>query len=53
MLTTTKFAKECIGFGKYGSTNSNWLSNINKDDVVFISHLKPKSQALKRFVKSI
>jgi len=46
ILTTTKFAKECIEFGKYGSTNSNWLSNINKDDVVFISQFNYKSQLI-------
>jgi len=46
MLTTTKFAKECIEFGKYGSTTSNWLSNINKGDTVFISQFNYKSQKI-------
>jgi len=32
VLTTAKFAKECIEFKKYGSTNSNWLSNIDVND---------------------
>lgn len=44
ILTTVKFANECIEFKKYGSTNSNWLANINIGDTVFISQFNPKSQ---------
>lgn len=44
ILTTTKFANECIKFQVYGSTNSNWLANIELDDIVFISQFNYKSQ---------
>ena len=44
ILTTVKFAKECIEFKKYGSTNSNWLSNIDIGDVVFLSQFNYQSQ---------
>lgn len=44
ILTTTKFANECIEFKKYGSTNSNWLSNIDIGDTIFISQFNYKSQ---------
>lgn len=44
VLTTTKFAKECIEFKKYGSTNSNWLSNINIGDIIFISQFNYQDQ---------
>ena len=44
ILTTVKFAKECIEFKKYGSTNSNWLSNIDIGDVVFLSQFNYQNQ---------
>lgn len=44
ILTTTKFANECMEFKVYGSTNSNWLANIKLDDIVFISQFSYKSQ---------
>ena len=44
VLTTTKFANECIEFKRYGSTNSNWLANIDIGDTVFISQFNFKSQ---------
>jgi len=44
VLTTSKFANECIEFKKYGSSNSNWLANINIEDTVFISQFNFKSQ---------
>jgi hypothetical protein len=44
ILTTTKFANECIKFHVYGSTNSNWLANIELNDIVFISQFSYKSQ---------
>jgi hypothetical protein len=46
ILTTTKFAKECVENGIYGSTNSNWLSNIEIDDYIFISQFNYKSQII-------
>lgn len=46
VLTTSKFAKECIEFKKYGSTNSNWLSNIDKSDIVFISQFNYHEQSI-------
>ncbi len=44
ILTTVKFADECIENGVYGATNSNWLANIELDDLVFISQFNYKSQ---------
>lgn len=44
ILTTVKFANECIGFKKYGSTNSNWLANIDIGDIIFISQFNFKNQ---------
>lgn len=44
ILTTVQFAKECIEFKKYGSTNSNWLSNIDIGDVIFLSQFNYQGQ---------
>lgn len=44
ILTTTKFANECIEYQIYGSTNSNWLANIELGDIVLISQFNYKSQ---------
>lgn len=44
VLTTTRFVNECIKFQVYGSTNSNWLANIELGDIVFISQFSYKSQ---------
>lgn len=44
VLTTAKFADQCLSSETYGSTNSNWLANINTDDIVFISQFNYKSQ---------
>lgn len=44
VLTTAKFANECIEFKKYGSTNSNWLANIDIGDTIFISQFNSKNQ---------
>ena len=46
ILTTTKFAEECITYLTYGSTQSNWLANINVGDMIFISQFNYKSQDL-------
>jgi len=44
ILTTVKFANECIENSIYGATNSNWLANIEIGDFVFISQFNYKSQ---------
>ncbi|OGB90379.1 hypothetical protein A2625_05725 [candidate division WOR-1 bacterium RIFCSPHIGHO2_01_FULL_53_15] len=44
VLTTVKFANECIENGVYGATNSNWLANIELGDFVFISQFNYKTQ---------
>lgn len=44
ILTTTKFINECIKFRVYGSTNSNWLANVELGDTIFISQFSYKSQ---------
>jgi len=44
ILTTAKFINECIKFQVYGSTNSNWLANVEFGDMVFISQFNYKSQ---------
>ena len=44
VLTTAKFAKECIEFKKYESTNSNWLSNIDIGDIIFLSQFNYRGQ---------
>lgn len=44
VLTTAKFANECIEFKKYGSTNSNWLASIDIGDTIFISQFNFKNQ---------
>jgi len=46
MLTTTKFANECIDNLTYGSTQANWLANIDIGDTIFISQFNYKSQNL-------
>lgn len=46
ILTTTKFAEECITYLTYGSTQSNWLANIDAGDMIFLSQFNYKSQDL-------
>ena len=46
ILTTTKFAEECITYLTYGSTQSNWLANIDVGDIIFLSQFNYKSQDL-------
>jgi hypothetical protein len=46
IVTTTKFADECISHLTYGATQSNWLANINIGDILFISQFNYKSQNL-------
>lgn len=44
ILTTTKFAQECIRHLIYGANQSNWLVNMNKGDIIFISQFNFTSQ---------
>lgn len=37
LFTTAKFVDQCIEHGIYGSTNSNWLANVDTGDIIFIS----------------
>ncbi len=46
IVTTTKFADECLKYLIYGATQSNWLVNINVDDIIFLSQFNYKSQDL-------
>ncbi len=46
ILTTTKFAEECVTYLTYGSTQSNWLANIDVGDMIFLSQFNYKSQDL-------
>ncbi len=46
IVTTTKFADECISYLTYGATQSNWLINITVDDVIFLSQFNYRSQDL-------
>ena len=44
IITTTKFADQCVEYLTYGTTQSNWLANINLGDIVFLSQFKYSSQ---------
>jgi hypothetical protein len=46
IVTTTKFAEDCIKFLTYGSTQSNWLANVNAGDIIYLSQFNYKSQSL-------
>ena len=46
IVTTTKFADECLNYLTYGATQSNWLVNINVADIIFLSQFSYKSQDL-------
>ncbi len=46
IVTTTKFAEDCIKFLTYGSTQSNWLANVNAGDIIYLSQFNYKSQTL-------
>lgn len=46
IVTTTKFADECLKFLTYGATQSNWLANIDLGDIIFLSQFNYKSQNL-------
>jgi len=46
VVTTTKFAHQCVEYLTYGATQSNWLANVDVDDIVFLSQFNYKSQQL-------
>lgn len=46
IVTTTKFANECLRSLTYGATQPNWLVNINVGDIIFLSQFNYKSQNL-------
>jgi hypothetical protein len=46
IVTTTKFADECLEYLTYGATQSNWLANIDVGDTIFLSQFNYKSQNL-------
>lgn len=46
IVTTTKFADECLKFLTYGATQSNWLANVDIGDIIFLSQFNYKSQNL-------
>ncbi|TSC91707.1 MAG: hypothetical protein CEN91_599, partial [Candidatus Berkelbacteria bacterium Licking1014_85] len=46
IVTTTKFADQCIEHLTYGATQSNWLANINYGDTIFLSQFNYSSQKL-------
>lgn len=46
IVTTAKFAHQCLEYTTYGATQSNWLANINVGDIIFLSQFNYKSQNL-------
>ena len=44
IVTTTKFADQCMHFQTYGASQSNWLCNVNMGDILFLSQFSYKSQ---------
>ncbi len=46
IVTTVKFAHQCLEYTTYGATQSNWLANINVGDIIFLSQFNYKSQNL-------
>jgi len=46
IVTTTKFADECLKFLTYGASQSNWLANVDIGDIIFLSQFNYKSQNL-------
>jgi hypothetical protein len=46
IVTTSKFYRECVAHLTYGASQSNWLCNINEDDIIFLSQFNYKSQDL-------
>jgi hypothetical protein len=46
IVTTTKFAQQCLEYSTYGATQSNWLANVNTGDTVFLSQFNYKTQQI-------
>lgn len=46
IVTTTKFAEQCLEYFTYGATQSNWLANVDIGDIVFLSHFNYKAQQI-------
>lgn len=46
VVTTAKFAKECIAYSTYGASQSNWLCNVARGDIIFLSQFNVKAQEL-------
>jgi hypothetical protein len=46
MVTTTKFAEQCLEYFTYGATQSNWLANVDIGDIVFLSQFNYKTQQI-------
>jgi hypothetical protein len=46
IVTTTKFAGQCLEHFTYGATQSNWLANVDIGDIVFLSQFNYKAQQI-------
>jgi hypothetical protein len=46
IVTTTKFAEQCLEYFTYGATQSNWLANVDIGDIVFLSQFNYKTQQI-------
>jgi hypothetical protein len=46
IVTTTKFAEQCLEYFIYGATQSNWLANVDIGDIVFLSQFNYKAQQI-------
>jgi hypothetical protein len=46
IVTTTKFAEQCLQHFTYGATQSNWLANVDIGDIVFLSQFNYKAQQI-------
>jgi hypothetical protein len=46
VVTTAKFATECIAYSTYGASQSNWLCNVAQGDIVLLSQFNVKAQEL-------
>ena len=46
IVTTTKFAEQCLQHFTYGATQSNWLANVDIGDIVFLSQFNYKAQEI-------
>ncbi|MDP2718662.1 MAG: hypothetical protein Q8P44_02335 [Dehalococcoidia bacterium] len=46
IVTTTKFAEQCLAYLTYGATQSNWLANLDIGDTIFLSQFNYKTQQI-------